>query len=106
MYIAFNIKQEILFLNIYQIVLQDAESKLHKIVKKKDTIYNSINKEMNEAWVWIYSETSEFFFIELWGELDNVTINQKIKYKEHIFTVVSINANEKKYYSQRTNKTS
>ena len=86
-------------MNIYQLVLKDAESKLHKIVKKKDRIYNSINNEINESWFWIYSETSEFFFIELWEELDNVTINQKIKYKEHIFTVVSINDNEKIYYS-------
>lgn len=86
-------------LNIYQLVLQDAEFKLHKIVKKKDIIFNSFTNEKNEFSVWIYSETSEFFFFELWDELDNVSINQKIKYKEFVFTVVSINDNDKIYYS-------
>lgn len=86
-------------LNIYQLVLQDAEFKLHKIVKKKDIIFNSFTKEINEFSVWIYSETSEFFFIELWDELETVSINQKIEFKEFVFTVISINDNDKIYYS-------
>jgi hypothetical protein len=86
-------------LNIYHFVLPDAEFKLHKIVKKKDIIFNSFTKEKNEFSVWIYSETSEFFFIELWDELETVSINQKIKFKEFVFTVISINDNDKIYYS-------
>lgn len=84
---------------IYEIVLQDEKFQLHKLVKVKDAIYNPIHKNESFMWFWIYSDTSEFFYFDLWDELDHAEIGQYIRYKKNIFKVVSVNNNKKINYS-------
>ncbi|MCX5468065.1 hypothetical protein OSH00_09930 [Acinetobacter sp. A-IN1] len=84
---------------IYEIVLQDEKFQLHKLVKVKDTIYDSIQKKELVMWFWIYSETSEFFYFDLWDQLDHAKIGQYVSYKNFIFKVVSVNNNKKINYS-------
>lgn len=84
---------------IYEIVLQDEKFQLHKLVKVKDTIYDSIQRKELFTWFWIYAETSEFFYFDLWDQLDHAKTGQYISYKNFIFKVVSINNNKKINYS-------
>jgi hypothetical protein len=84
---------------IDEIILQDENFHLHRLVKVKDTIYDSFKKEQSETWLWIYLETSEFFYFDLWEQLDHAQLNQNIKYKENIFKVISINNNKIINYS-------
>lgn len=84
---------------IHEIVLQDESFHLHKLVRVKDTTYDPIKKDESILWFWIYSDTSEFFYFELWDELDRAQVNQSITYKDCKFRVVSINDNKKINYS-------
>lgn len=84
---------------IYEIVLQDEKFQLHKLVKVKDTIYDSIQRKELVTWFWIYAETAEFFYFDLWDQLDHAKTGQYISYKNFIFKVVSVNNNKKINYS-------
>jgi len=86
-------------LDIQEIVLQDENFHLHKLVKVKDTTYDPIKKDRSILWFWIYSETSDFFHFELWDQLDRAVVNQNITHKDYQFKVVSINDNKKINYS-------
>ena len=86
-------------MSIHEIVLQDDKFHLHKLVKVKDSIYDPVKKDESTLWFWIYSDTSEFFYFELWDELDHAKINENINYKNCNFQVVSINNNNKMNYS-------
>ncbi len=86
-------------MDIYEIVLQDENFHLHKLIKVKDTTYDSIKNSESTLWFWIYSETSEFFNFELWEKLDHAFLDQNITCKDCNFKVVSINDNKKINYS-------
>lgn len=77
-------------MNTYEITLQDENSNLHNIMKVKDTIYDLIKRIETEQWLWVYSETSVFFYIELWFDLDHTQLNQILFVKNRRFKVVDI----------------
>ncbi|KAF1027438.1 MAG: hypothetical protein GAK29_00683 [Acinetobacter bereziniae] len=86
-------------MNVYEIVLQDENLKLHKLIKVKDIIYDPLKKDESFLWFWIYADTSEFFNFDLWDDLDRAQINQNIQYNGNSFKVVEINNNKKINYS-------
>ena len=66
---------------------------LHKLVKVKDTLFDSAKKMHVSNWLWIYEESSMFFNFEIWEELDNAYLNKVIWYKNTYFKVIKINKN-------------
>jgi hypothetical protein len=87
------------FLKINQIILQDEKLNLHKLVKVKDTLFDSAKKMHVSNWLWIYEESSMFFNFEIWEELDNAYLNKVIWYKNTYFKVIKINKNSQVRYS-------
>ena len=85
-------------MDAYEITLQDENHNLHNLKKVKDSIYDSVKKIETEQWLWIYTETSNFFYIELWSKLDHAQINQMLTIKNMIFKVIDIK-NKKIRYS-------
>ena len=77
-------------MNTYEITLQDENFNLHNIMKVKDTIYDPIKRIETEQWLWVYSETSVFFYIELWFDLHHAQLNQILFVKNRRFKVVDI----------------
>lgn len=86
-------------MNTYEITLQDENFNLHKLRKVKDSIYDPTQKIETFQWLWIYSDTSVFFHIELWDELERAYLNKQIVYKKLMFKVIEINNNNKILYS-------
>ena len=86
-------------MKINQIILLDEKLNLHKLVKVKDTLFDSAKKMHVSNWLWIYEESSMFFNFEIWEELDNAYLNKIIWYKNTYFKVVKINKNSQIRYS-------
>ena len=86
-------------MKINQIILLDEKLNLHKLVKVKDTLFDSAKKMHVSNWFWIYEESSMFFNFEIWEELDNAYLNKIIWYKNTYFKVVKINKNSQIRYS-------
>ena len=84
-------------MNINEVTLQDQNLKIHKLVKVKDSIYDPVKRIETEQWLWIYSETSVFFYIELWSELDHAQLNQILLVKNRKFKVIDIKNNKIRY---------
>lgn len=72
---------------------------LHKLVKVKDTLFDSAKKMHVSNCLWIYEESSMFFNFEIWEELDNAYLNKVIWYKNTYFKVIKINKNSQVRYS-------
>lgn len=86
-------------MNINEITLQDERFNLHNLKKVKDSIFDPVNKVETIQWLWIYSETSEFFYIELWQHLDSANLYQTIKFNDKLFKVIAIDTTSKIRYS-------
>ena len=84
-------------MNINEVTLQDQNLKIHKLVKVKDSIYDPVKRIETEQWLLIYSETSVFFYIELWSELDHAQLNQILLVKNRKFKVIDIKNNKIRY---------
>lgn len=80
-------------MKINQIILLDEKLNLYKLVKVKDTLFDSAKKMHVSNWLWIYEESSMFFNFEIWEELDNAYLNKVIWYKNTYFKVIKINKN-------------
>lgn len=76
-----------------EMILQDDQSKLHKIRRVQDTIFCENENKKYTHWFWIYIETSEFFYIDLWSSLEHAQLNQTIQYKTTRFKVLAIRFN-------------
>lgn len=86
-------------MGVQEIILQDQNLTLHRLKKVKDTIFDPVKKIETIQWLWVYSETSIFFNIELWSALDHAYLNQKIGNKKNIFKVIEVNLDKKIKYS-------
>ena len=86
-------------MKINQIILLDEKLNLHKLVKVKDTLFDSAKKMHVSNRFWIYEESSMFFNFEIWEELDNAYLNKIIWYKNTYFKVIKINKNSQVRYS-------
>ncbi len=87
------------FMEIIELVLQDEDMNLHKLKKVKDTVFNPIELKTVSNWLWIYADTSEFFYFSIWEELDSAYLNKFIKYKNKLYKVIEINSFNKTRYS-------
>ncbi len=89
----------VLYLKVKAVILQDEDSKLHKLKRVQDSVYDSAKKSRVSTWLWIYAETAEFFNFDIWDELDNAYLNKVIHYKNKLYKVIEINSTDKIRYS-------
>ncbi len=88
-----------MYLKVKAVILQDEDSKLHKLKRVQDSVYDSAKKSRVSTWLWIYAETAEFFNFDIWDELDNAYLNKVIHYKNKLYKVIEINSTDKIRYS-------
>ncbi|WP_043969940.1 MULTISPECIES: hypothetical protein [Acinetobacter] len=86
-------------MKVKAVILQDEDSKLHKLKRVQDSVYDSAKKSRVSTWLWIYAETAEFFNFDIWDELDNAYLNKVIHYKNKLYKVIEINSTDKIRYS-------
>ncbi|WP_026040187.1 MULTISPECIES: hypothetical protein [unclassified Acinetobacter] len=86
-------------MKVKAVILQDEDSKLHKLKRVQDSVYDSAKKSRVSTWLWIYAETAEFFSFDIWDELDNAYLNKVIHYKNKLYKVIEINSTDKIRYS-------
>ena len=74
----------------HEITLQDEHHKQFKIVKVQDVRFDEVTIANTQQWLWVYHHSAEFFPFELWDQLDNATVHQKIKLGNQVFKIVKI----------------
>ncbi|WP_144730335.1 hypothetical protein [Acinetobacter oleivorans] len=74
----------------HEITLQDEHHKQLKIVKVQDVRFDVNTLNNSYQWLWVFDHSSEFFPFELWDQLDNATVHQKIKLDNQIFKIIKI----------------
>lgn len=74
----------------HEIILQDEHHKQFKIIKVQDVRFDKNMLNNSYQWLWIFDHSSEFFPFELWDQLDNATIHQKIKLDNQVFRIIKI----------------
>lgn len=74
----------------HEIILQDEHHKQLKIVKVQDVRFDVNTHNNSYQWLWVFDHSSEFFPFELWDQLDNATVHQKIKLDNQVFKIIKI----------------
>ncbi|PJG65016.1 hypothetical protein [Acinetobacter seifertii] len=74
----------------HEITLQDEHHKQLKIVKVQDVRFDSNTLTHSYQWLWVFDHSSEFFPFELWDQLDNATVHQKIRMNNQVFKIIKI----------------
>jgi len=74
----------------HEIILQDEHHKQLKIVKVQDVRFDVNTLNNSHQWLWVFDHSSEFFPFELWDQLDNATVHQKIKLDNQVFKIIKI----------------
>lgn len=74
----------------HEIILQDEHHKQLKIVKVQDVRFDVNILNNSYQWLWVFDHSSEFFPFELWDQLDNATVHQKIKLDNQVFKIIKI----------------
>lgn len=80
----------------HEIILQDKHHKQFKIVRVQDVRFDEVTLTNTHEWLWVYHHSSEFFPFELWDQLDNATVHQKIILGNEVFKIVQISAKKTK----------
>lgn len=74
----------------HEIILQNEHHQQFKIVKVQDVRFDEVTIANSQQWLWVYHHSAEFFPFELWDQLDNATVHQKIKLGNQVFKIVKI----------------
>ncbi|CAG68946.1 hypothetical protein ACIAD2143 [Acinetobacter baylyi ADP1] len=74
----------------HEIILQDEHHQQFKIVKVQDVRFDEVTIANTHQWLWVYDHSAEFFPFELWDQLDNASVHQKIKLGNQVFKVIKI----------------
>lgn len=74
----------------HEVTLQDEHHHQYKIVKVQDVLFDEGTSTNSYQWLWVYHHNSEFFPFELWSQLDNATIDQKIKLDNKFLKIIKI----------------
>jgi len=65
-------------------------AKLAEVWRVQDVRFDVNTLNNSYQWLWVFDHSSEFFPFELWDQLDNAIVHQKIKLGDQVFKIIKI----------------